>query len=505
MAESREYDLIVVGAGMAGIILAARIAEKGINPRTGDRLRIALVEAGPHWRREVGGHSDPDWRRMVPQIVWEEFRNVPRWPWPYGLKMVGGCSPHWGANAFPPYDVDYKNWVDEMDIDWTQNNMKSAVDDVMKTLHVHEDPEQAFSVGDHMFRDAGYALGYHPRGYMTARKNCIYCGFIGSGHGCKYDAKGSSLWYLPTFLKHGGELIADAEVQQVNIQKQGAGGVVKGITYLKEGRTVQARADRVAVCCGTWGSPVLLAKSGYGPRSELGSTTVVENKNVGQNLDGDTRYRIPVIFDQPIKEAGRGTTGGIYWYDDDPQFSDGTGRVRFADKDMSKITYPHVAAMSEFAPGYGKAHMDFMKGAITRLGAIDIGVSKPPTHVKGWVDLHSGAHTYPGDDYIDRRMMQVREIAFEIAKRMGCEISMRFPSTFKGRGGGHGNGTCRAGSDPRNSVIDQDFEAHEVQGLFVADCSSYPRAVSSNCGVVGAIMGAFAARRIVRNYFSRGV
>ncbi len=490
---------------MAGIVLAARIAERGVHPHTGDRLRIALIEAGPHWKHQkMSGYGHPDWRAAVPQVVWEEFSNVPRWPWPYGLKMVGGCSPHWDANAFPPYDIDYKNWVDEMGIDWTQNNMKESVDDVMNMFHVHEDPEQAYGLGNRLFRDAGYALGYHPRGYLTARKNCIYCGFIGNGHGCKYDAKGTSLWYLPTFLKHGGVLIADADVKQVIIERRGVGGVVKGVRYEKQNKMIEVRANRVAVCCGTWGSPVLLARSGYGPRSELGQNTIVENANLGRNLDRDIRYNIPVIFDDPIKEPGRGRTSGIYWFDDDPQFSDGTGRVRFAE-DMSKTIYPHVAALSEFAPAYGRAHMDFMKTAITRLGAIDIGVSKPPTHIKGRLDLQTGAATYPGDSYIDQRMKQVRESAIELAKQMGCKISMRFPSSFRGRGGGHSNGTCRSGSTRENSVINQDFESHDIKGLFIADASSYPRTVSNNSGLIAAIMGAFAARRMVRNHFSRGM
>ena len=174
--------------------------------------------------------------------------------------------------------------------------MKEAVDDVIRGLHVHEDPEQAYSLGDRLFRDAGYALGYHPRGYMTARKNCLYCGFIGSGHGCKYDAKGTSLWYIPTFLENGGELIPDAEVKQVIIEKQGAGGVVKGVYYEKDGTVHEARADKVIVSGGVFGTPLLFAKSGYGPRSALGAKTIVENDNVGKNLDGDTRYRIPILF-----------------------------------------------------------------------------------------------------------------------------------------------------------------------------------------------------------------
>lgn len=42
------YDLLIVGAGMAGSILAARIAEKGVHPATGDRLKVGLLEWGPY-------------------------------------------------------------------------------------------------------------------------------------------------------------------------------------------------------------------------------------------------------------------------------------------------------------------------------------------------------------------------------------------------------------------------------------------------------------------------
>ena len=38
MMQDQNYDLIIVGAGMAGCILAARIAENGINPRNGEPL-----------------------------------------------------------------------------------------------------------------------------------------------------------------------------------------------------------------------------------------------------------------------------------------------------------------------------------------------------------------------------------------------------------------------------------------------------------------------------------
>ena len=62
----KEYDLIVVGAGTAGIIAAARIAEAGINPTTGDRLRIGLIDAGAQLfeGERRAGYGHPNRRRQ---------------------------------------------------------------------------------------------------------------------------------------------------------------------------------------------------------------------------------------------------------------------------------------------------------------------------------------------------------------------------------------------------------------------------------------------------------
>ena len=41
------------------------------------------------------------------------------------------------------------------------------------------------------------------------------------------------------------------------------------------------------VSCGTSGTPLLLYRSGYGPKDLLGQKLIVENDNVGRHLDGD--------------------------------------------------------------------------------------------------------------------------------------------------------------------------------------------------------------------------
>jgi choline dehydrogenase-like flavoprotein len=39
---------------------------------------------------------------------------------------------------------------------------------------------------------------------------------------------------------------------------------------------------------------------------------------------------------------------------------------------------------------------------------------------------------------------------------------------------GHVSGTCRAGEDPKTSVVDKDCRAHDLSNLYVADSSWFP-------------------------------
>ena len=87
MPES-QYDVAIIGAGFSGPILAANIAEKGVHPATRDRLKIALIEAGPYLKGAPRpGYGIPlrrqrftNMRGQDPAFHWEDG----------GAKIVGG-------------------------------------------------------------------------------------------------------------------------------------------------------------------------------------------------------------------------------------------------------------------------------------------------------------------------------------------------------------------------------------------------------------------------------
>ena len=62
--------------------------------------------------------------------------------------------------------------------------------------------------------------------------------------------------------------------------------------------------------------------------------------------------------------------------------------------------------------------------------------------------------------------------------------------------------SCRAGSDRSNSVVNSDFESHDVENLLICDQSAIPRIASRGFGTPVAVIATYAAQRMVARYFS---
>lgn len=109
-----EYDYVVVGAGSAGSIVAARLAQKGFS--------VLLLESGRATQASLGGRQyvaghwtifdiPLEWLSILKNPRWrEEFEwHVPADPAPAIARGLGGCSIH---NAMlyvrgVPSDFDY--------------------------------------------------------------------------------------------------------------------------------------------------------------------------------------------------------------------------------------------------------------------------------------------------------------------------------------------------------------------------------------------------------------
>lgn len=68
----------------------------------------------------------------------------------------------------------------------------------------------------------------------------------------------------------------------------------------------------------------------------------------------------------------------------------------------------------------------------------------------------------------------------EIIGNAGGVLRVNRPQEFSNLGYGHNHGTLRAGSDRAESVLDENCQTHQVEGLYVVDASFMPTAGASN-------------------------
>lgn len=506
MPDYDSYDLIVAGGGTAGCLIASRIAEHGIHPKTGDRLRVALIEGGPYF---IGGQQEPrpgygatGRRQAIVNINYQEFRAE---PWPYDghqNKMMGGCGLHWGGNAYHPIKEDFDHWRWETGVDWDEEKFRSASQEIREVYNIHPAPEQNMTRGNFLFRDAARGTGYDVGPAPVGRSNCIDCGYCGSGHLCKYDSKGSSLYYIHLAEINGVQIITDAEVEKVIIEKQGGRAVAKGVHYTRHGQHNEARAPKVIVTCGTAGTPVVLMRSGYGSREFLGDQLIVENNNVGRHLDGDMGHGVNALFDIDIK----GDRGGVGRYFFRMMGSMGYQTLRINDSKMSAVdeAYPHVLALHRFAPDLGWEHKEYMRTVCRRFGNISASLAAAIWD-KGVV-TPIGKFVYNREDArVLKSLKEGTELIVELYEKMEVKpvkIDRKPPKRFHI---GHQTSSCRAGESRKNSVANSDFESHDVENLLVASAAVIPRGNLTSAHIPTSLVAAYAWRRIVANHFTRGV
>ena len=307
-SDADEVDLVVVGAGAGGSVLAQRLARKG--------WKIVILEAGPFW------HPDEDWvsdEAGSHSLYWTEKRIIGGDdPVELGKnnsgRGVGGSMVHYAGYCprFHPSDFETQT-RDGVGADWpiTYDDLRSHYERVEQELPVagqnwpwpepHTYPHSPHPISGAAARiwEGAERLGIRMRvgpvgitnGVFGNRPHCIYRGYCLQG--CKVNAKASPyVTHLPDALAHAVEIRAGCFATQVEID-QSTGRAV-GVCYLREGEAVErlVRARVVAV-------------AGYSietPRLLLNSTSPRFPRGVGNDDDQVGRY---VMVQGASQSAGR--------------------------------------------------------------------------------------------------------------------------------------------------------------------------------------------------------
>ena len=308
MAEAPEADYVVVGAGSAGCVMAARLSE---DPNT----KVALFEAG--------GNDNHFWIHVPlgfgktfadPKVNWM-FETEPddkgrRMYWPRG-KVLGGSSSINGLLYVRGQAEDYDHWRQLGNAGW-------AYDDVLPYFKRSEgrlggDPsglhgrDGALTVTDftnpnplaQAYLEAAQQAGMpFNADYNGASQDgvCWYQSTVRNGRRCS----AAVAFLRPAMKRKNLQVITHAHAERVLL----AGRRAVGVAFRHHGQSATVRARReVILCGGAINSPQLLMLSGIGPAAHLqdrGIEPLHDLPGVGQNLQDHFNIRMVYKCTQPL-------------------------------------------------------------------------------------------------------------------------------------------------------------------------------------------------------------
>jgi choline dehydrogenase len=518
-----EADFVVVGAGSAGCVVAARLSER---PGT----RVVVLEAGGS-DRHLWIHVPLGYGRTIadPRVNWmyetepDPGVNNRRIFWPRG-RVLGGSSSINGLLYVRGQPEDFDQWRQLGNVGW-------SYDDVLPYFMRSEgrvgpgDDAVRGRTGPLTVSDIGNP---NPLGeaYLQAAteiglaRNPDYNGRVQEGvayfqatarNGRRCSAAVAFL--RPAMKRPNLRVITSAHVERVLF----AGARAIGVQVNRDGRRTIVRAAReVILCGGAVNSPQLLMLSGVGPGAhlqEMGIDVVHDLPGVGRNLQDhfQTRFayrcRFPItVNDIMLSRWKMARMAAQYALFRTGPLTVSAGEVTVFMRTRPEVATPdiqfHYIGFSADRPAEGLHKFSGFTQNVCQLrpesrGEIRLRSPDPfaaPAIHPNYLATERDRQTLVAGLRIGRRIAERPVLRHFIESeylpgdtvRSDDELldyARNFGSTIF-----HPVGTCRMGPDPL-AVVDDRLSVHGLAGLRVADASIMPTMVSGNTNAACIMIG----------------